>query len=211
MANRQKAKLVKMILDYVSEYDCYSWDNAGNPGIPEYTRWLEEDPEGVKDYFREASEDRVGDKPDPAADAASAILAELKKRSGKKDSPKLRVIVRSEPNYGGGGYHWLAVFPWEPERYGRIQCVPFVIENGKVRTIESFGQMNLTYYHDLTHFVKPMVIESYGVYNALREWYNEDGIELEFRQKLPDLAKTAWKKSLAEARRARQALREEIG
>lgn len=113
---------------------------------------------------------------------------------------KLRVIVRSEPNYQSDDFHWLAVFPWEPENYGLIQCVPFVIEHGKVRPIESFGSMNLPYYHDLTHYVKPMVLDSYGVYDALRVWYNEDGVELEFRQKLPDLTKTAWKDALMKAR-----------
>lgn len=75
----QKIKIASMIVKYFYDWEYYTWEDAGRPYIPEQIEWLESDPEGVKTYFREMSEDRSGSEPDPAADAAAAILEEMKK------------------------------------------------------------------------------------------------------------------------------------
>lgn len=97
----------------------------------------------------------------------------------------LEVIVRSEADYDGEGFHWVAVFPCEPANYGRLEFVPFIIKNGKVFTCEAFGEMTLSWYYGRTKYVRPTVLESYGVYDALNEWYKDEDVKLKFRQKLP--------------------------
>lgn len=103
----------------------------------------------------------------------------------------LDVIIRSEVNYFSGDFHWVAVFPGEPANYGKLQYMSFVIKKGKIQTIEAFGEMTLSWYYLRTQHVKPTVLDSYGVYDALRKWYEEDGVKLRFRQKLP--RKFNWK------------------
>ena len=106
---------------------------------------------------------------------------------------KIEVIIRSEANYDGDGFHWVAVFPNDPANAGRISYVPFIIKNGNVKQIESFGEMALSWYYDGTKHVKPTVLDGFGVYDAVKSWYKEDGYNVRFRQKLPtDLNKRAW-------------------
>ena len=110
---------------------------------------------------------------------------------------KLRVIIRTEANhFGKEGFHWVAVFPDDKANPGRILYVPFEIRNGIFYQLEPFGEMSLSWYYADTKYVKPMVLDSYGVKEAIQKWYNDDPYEepvkLEFRCKLPDLAKTAW-------------------
>lgn len=114
---------------------------------------------------------------------------------------ELRVIVRSEANhYGQDGFHWVAIFPDDKANPGRIMYVPFEIRNGKLYQLEPFGEMSLSWYYTETKHVKPMVLDSYGVPAALQKWYDDDPyeepVQLVFKQKLPDLAKTAWKWAL---------------
>lgn len=110
---------------------------------------------------------------------------------------KLRVIIRTEANhFGKDGFHWVAVFPDDKANPGRIMCVPFEIRKGRFHQLEPFGEMSLSWYYDNTKHVKPIVLDSYGVREALQQWYDDDSyeepVQLVFRQKLPDLAKTAW-------------------
>ena len=114
---------------------------------------------------------------------------------------KLRVVVRTEKNYGYDGFHWVAVFPDDKANPGRVSYVPFDVKDGTVHQIEPFGEMALSYYYDCTKYVKPIVLDSYGVMEALQKWYDEDSVELMFRSKLPDLAKTAWKWALTPTER----------
>lgn len=117
---------------------------------------------------------------------------------------KLRVIIRTEKNYDSDGFHWIAVFPDDKANPGRVSFLPFDVKNGKVCWIEPFGEMALSYYYDCTKYVKPIVLDGYGVREALQKWYDDDPytepVELVFRSKLPDLAKTAWEWALVRKR-----------
>jgi len=99
---------------------------------------------------------------------------------------KLNVIVRTEANLDGNGYHWVAVFPDDPvSRPGRMCYTPFVIRNGKVMQIGPFGEMTLSWYYGGTKYVDPMTLDSYGVCKALQDWYYEESeVELVFKSKL---------------------------
>ena len=97
---------------------------------------------------------------------------------------KLNVIVRSEANWTEDGYHWVAVFPDDPvSKPGRFSYVPFEIRKGELK-VGTFGEMTLSWYYDGTKYVNPIVLDSYGVYDALREWFKDEPVKLVFKSKL---------------------------
>ena len=77
----RKVKIAAMIAEYFNDWDSYSWDDAGQPGISAQLLWVNDNLESLKDHFREISEDRANN-PDGAVDAAVAILREVEKMEG---------------------------------------------------------------------------------------------------------------------------------
>lgn len=105
---------------------------------------------------------------------------------------KMRIIIRAEADYDGKGFHYVAIFPDDPANPGRVGYIPFDASGGYAETIGVYDEMTLSWYYVGTRHMKPHILEYYGIYDAVRKWYAEDGVEVEFRSKLPDLSKTAW-------------------
>ena len=110
----------------------------------------------------------------------------------------VEVIIRSEADYDGNGFHWVAVFPNDPANLGKVSFVAFKVKDGEIHCLEAFDEMTLSWYYEGTKFVKPTVLEMDGVYDAMRKWYaDKPDVRLIFKQKMPrDLKRRAWRRVL---------------
>lgn len=96
---------------------------------------------------------------------------------------KLKVIVRSEANWMGGGYHWVAVFPAKEAKPGWLSYVAFDINKGTLK-VGTPNEMTLSWFYDGTKYASKTTLDSYGVYDALKEHFEKEGIELVFGSRI---------------------------
>ena len=100
-----------------------------------------------------------------------------------------RVIIRTMAKESGkDGFYWVAAFPDEAGiRPGKrratatIPCIPFEIERGNVCAYAR-EEMNLSVFQMDTNKVGKAAINVCGVYDAVRNWLEDENTRVVFRQ-----------------------------